>query len=482
MSEKRRGGRTGRSVFVTVGTDHHPFERLIAWIDRWQSASAPSGVETFVQYGTGSRPAVADGGDYVSHDDMAARISTAGAIVCHGGPGTIIDCLRSGTKPIVVPRRHALGEHVDDHQVRFSRRLQASGYVHVADTEEELGRLLDAALSGAPEFVAAQTEDLVRGSVERFAQIARELFPPDDGMRVLYIGGWGRSGSTLVDRLLGQVPGCFSVGEMRDIWLRGVLENRRCGCGEPFHECVFWTKVGDVAFGGWDRRHAEELHHLRMRYDRPWMPPLLVLRRAHAPGLDRYVDVTARLYRAIRDVSWADVIVDSTKIPSYALLLARIRGVDLRFLHLVRDSRGVVHSWNKSVLRPDATTRPDRMIRYGTASASGRYLLYNSTAGALRVSRIPYRLERYEDIVRDPRAGLRRILDFAGLRGAGLDFLEGDTAMLVPNHSVDGNPMRFAQGPLSIRADEEWRSRLDERDRRVVSAITGPLLRRYGYR
>ena len=63
-----------------------------------------------------------------------------------------------------------------------------------------------------------------------------------DPFRVLYIGGWGRSGSTLLDRLLGQAEGSFSVGEMRDLWLRGVLENRRCGCGEPFDSCPFWTR------------------------------------------------------------------------------------------------------------------------------------------------------------------------------------------------------------------------------------------------
>jgi hypothetical protein len=368
---------------------------------------------------------------------------------------------------------------VDDHQVG-SPRLRASG-----TSRSPTRKARTAARRGAfsaPGFVAAETADAVRASVERFSESASELLPPEVPLRVLYVGGWGRSGSTLVDRLLGQVPGCFSVGEMRDVWLRGVVENRRCGCGEPFDRCPFWTKVGDVAFGGWDRSHAVELHRLRMRYDRPWMAPVLGARAVRSRGLDRYVDVTARLYRAIRDVSGAGVIVDSTKIPSYALVLSRIPGIDLRFLHLVRDSRGVVHSWNKSVVRPDATTRPDRMIRYGTASASGRYVLYNATAEALRASRVPYAFERYEDVVRDPAARLRRILDFAGMPDADLGFIRGATATLAPNHSVDGNPMRFTQGALEIRADEEWRTRLDERDRRLVSTITGPLLRRYGYR
>ena len=64
------------------------------------------------------------------------------------------------------------------------------------------------------------------------------------------IGGWGRCGSTLVDMMLGQLPGFVSAGEVRELWLRGILENRPCGCGVPFRSCPFWTKVGDEAFPG----------------------------------------------------------------------------------------------------------------------------------------------------------------------------------------------------------------------------------------
>ena len=57
--------------------------------------------------------------------------------------------------------------------------------------------------------------------------------------------------------LLGGLPGCTAVGELRHIWERGVLGNRLCGCGEPFHECPFWSAVGREAFGGWDAAGAK---------------------------------------------------------------------------------------------------------------------------------------------------------------------------------------------------------------------------------
>ena len=79
---------------------------------------------------------------------------------------------------------------------------------------------------------------------------------------------------------------------------------------------------------------------------------------------------------------------------------------------------------------------------------------------------------------------LKPLIDclWPSLESAGFEFLDDGTAELRPNHTVDGNPMRFAEGPLRITADERWRTDMDLADRRTVSVLTGPLLRRYGYR
>ncbi|ETK33486.1 hypothetical protein MPTA5024_24315 [Microbispora sp. ATCC PTA-5024] len=73
------------------------------------------------------------------------------------------------------------------------------------------------------------------------------------GVSVVFIGGTGRSGSTLMSRILGAVPGFCAVGELCRIWDHGVRRDEKCACGVPFHECDFWRRMGDTAFGGWDR-------------------------------------------------------------------------------------------------------------------------------------------------------------------------------------------------------------------------------------
>ncbi len=118
-------------------------------------------------------------------------------------------------------------------------------------------------------------------------------------MRILYIGGWGRSGSTLLDLMLGQAPGVFSAGEIREIWQSGLVENRPCGCEQPFRDCSFWQAVGEAGFGGWDRIPLREILRLRYSLDRPWSIPAVPLRRLVAPvgaRIQAYTETLQRLY------------------------------------------------------------------------------------------------------------------------------------------------------------------------------------------
>jgi hypothetical protein len=305
-------------------------------------------------------------------------------------------------------------------------------------------------------------------------------------LRVLYIGGWGRSGSTLLDRMLGQVPGFFSLGEVREVWQSGLTENRPCGCGAPFRECVFWTAVGREAFGGWDAVNLADALRLWRSFDRPWALPRLLRRHprpGRSQGLERYLGMLDRLYRALRDVSSAKVLVDSSKLPTHALLVRMLPGADLRMVHLVRDSRGVAFSWEKLVR--DRATRPEAvyMESYGPVGASARWLLYNEATSLTRRIGVPYTLLRYEDLVASPRAELARVLAHAGwpVDEADLSFVTDTEVFLSPNHTVDGNPIRFTEGGMAIRRDDEWRRKMSPADRRWVTAITLPRLVGYGY-
>ncbi|MGH9058576.1 MAG: hypothetical protein ACRDZY_03535, partial [Acidimicrobiales bacterium] len=68
-------------------------------------------------------------------------------------------------------------------------------------------------------------------------------------VKVLYIAGWGRSGTTILDSVLAQLHGFCSVGELRWLWDRGLTEGWPCGCGAKVAVCEFWKQAVDLAFG-----------------------------------------------------------------------------------------------------------------------------------------------------------------------------------------------------------------------------------------
>jgi len=165
-------------VFVTVGTDHHRFDRLVDWVDRWIVAHDGSPVEFLVQTGTSIRPRYAQSTDYLAYADMEATMRRAAAVVSHGGPGSIMLSCYCGKKPTVVPRSSALGEHVDNHQLVFTRRLAAEGEILLAESEDEFGRLLDEALAGGATDGAMDGSAQVAQSVRAFQRLVGDLMSP----------------------------------------------------------------------------------------------------------------------------------------------------------------------------------------------------------------------------------------------------------------------------------------------------------------
>ncbi len=306
--------------------------------------------------------------------------------------------------------------------------------------------------------------------------------------RVIFLGGLGRSGTTLIERVLGELPGVCSAGELIHLWQRGILDDERCGCGEPFSACGFWTAVGHRAFGvpAWTQPLAQRMLRLRSRVDRArYLPQLMVPAAAHPRGgeLATYVDAYRGVYAAIAEVAGASVVVDSSKHPSLAFCLRHHDEIDVRVVHVVRDSRGVAYSWTKEMARPEAAAGRQLMTRYSPVRSALLWDANNTSLALLGRLGTPRLLMRYEDFVADPRAAVRRIAGFAGLpiTAGNLDFLGSGHVDLPTSHTVAGNPMRFRAGRVELRRDEAWQQMLPRRQRRMITALTAPLLSRYGY-
>lgn len=128
-----------------------------------------------IQSGTSTPPTRAEWRDYLPHDELQHLLDRASAVVSHAGPGTIIECRRRGIIPIVVPRRPELGEHVDDHQVRFSRVLAASGHIVMCEGEQELHAHLDRVAKDRRAFRTEADGTTSIEAVDRFRALTHML-------------------------------------------------------------------------------------------------------------------------------------------------------------------------------------------------------------------------------------------------------------------------------------------------------------------
>lgn len=161
-------------VMVSVGTDHHPFDRLVSWVDDW--AADNTAVRVVLQLGNSSpseNPGV-DSRKLIPHPELLELFSMADAVVGHGGPSTIMDARMNGRLPIVVPRDPSKGEHVDGHQLRFADHLIRHGLASVVKTQDKFVAALDRAMIAPEEFVVPIDNESISGIVE-FGRVVDDL-------------------------------------------------------------------------------------------------------------------------------------------------------------------------------------------------------------------------------------------------------------------------------------------------------------------
>jgi UDP-N-acetylglucosamine transferase subunit ALG13 len=128
-------------ILVTTGTNEQPFDRLVR-----AAADLAAREEAFVQYGASREPhGPGEWVEFLGFDELADRMREARVVICHAGVGSIMLARKCGHRPVVVPRRVALGEAVDDHQLQMARRLHAAGLVTLVEDERDLP-----AAAGAP--------------------------------------------------------------------------------------------------------------------------------------------------------------------------------------------------------------------------------------------------------------------------------------------------------------------------------------------
>ncbi|NND65524.1 MAG: hypothetical protein HKM24_06135, partial [Gammaproteobacteria bacterium] len=305
-------------------------------------------------------------------------------------------------------------------------------------------------------------------------------------IKLVEIVGAGRSGSTLLDILLGGFDDAIAVGELRFIWTRGVLYDQLCGCSSSLTQCDFWKKVfADLQLPDLQAA-AEQRAHVAATVDRLryFSKYLASGSRGQLPKeVKQYAEDEWALVQSIARVSGRSIIVDSSKYPGRALAFAMHPEIrqHLYVIHLARDARAVAHSWTRRKRRTEINTHVEYMPRHGVASSSGLWMALNYASQKLRKQVVDgrYRFLRYEDLTASPERYIGELAQWLGVKDS-VEQVINHASVDEIHHTVSGNPLRF-EGIGEVRPDLRWQREMSGFSQLTATLIAWPLLRRYRY-
>jgi hypothetical protein len=294
---------------------------------------------------------------------------------------------------------------------------------------------------------------------------------------VIYIAGYGRSGTTLLDIALGEHPAIMGGGEIATLARHVWPNDEYCACGARVQSCPMWRGIvetwseGDEPTLIDDFRRAQERTETILGFGR-------LLERWRS---GRHASRTSRLFEAIAARSGCTVIVDSSKLPGRAFALAAMPGIELTIVHVVRDARGVAWSLKKGFKRQADVGLQRELLPKPLLYTALRWMIVNLAterlcrrAGPGRSMRI-----RYEDFVAEPRDTVRRILMLVqpemAAQPPGVRF-----GPMSPKHQVAGSRHRM-QSEIIVAHDERWKKTMPRLQQWLVTLACAPLLWRYGY-
>lgn len=293
-------------------------------------------------------------------------------------------------------------------------------------------------------------------------------------VRVLFLAGSGRSGSTILGKTLGNFDGFFDVGEIRQFWYRICSGEKLCGCGTRLQTCPFWAEV----LSGLERDgiDPQRVAHLQSKLNRNRRVARVWAKKFHATTAAEWDELLAamqRLYEHVAAGCRGSIIVDSSKLPIHLMLLRELAGIDLRVIHLVRDGRGVAYSCAKR-----RRTKPGHRSSYGGMAL---WVVENALIGQLLRRQPHWTMVRYEDFARRPKVTLIRALKELEME-TDANRLEGAPIEIATTHSVAGsNRVRFAEHSQKIAVDQLWHDHVDPATKCLLTLMGCFTLRRYGY-
>jgi len=302
-------------------------------------------------------------------------------------------------------------------------------------------------------------------------------------VRLVFVTGWMRSGTTLLGELLGACPGALTVGELTHIW-RAYHREDPCSCGELVSACPLWGVVAEVVRS----RHGigagpdaaisyDEFHQLVFGIMTIWRVPRLRRLRPDRPDqfppdVARLVEVMRTVFEVVGKISGDARIVETSKSPAALLTFGLVPELQITPVHIVRDPRAVALSESRSRRWSGVS---DRLIPRGRSAvrSSIYWSVFVPVCHLIGRGHPGYRLLRYERLAARPQPTMTTLAAALGLTPP--TFLAPTIVQFTESHLIAGNPSRFGSRIREIKVDERWRTGLTRSERSAIILITAPV-------
>ena len=282
--------------------------------------------------------------------------------------------------------------------------------------------------------------------------------------RVVFIVGSGRSGTTLLDLLLGHQEGVFSAGEIARLWNAGIAGDQLCGCGQRPLSCPVWGPAIDHAYET-TRFTNEDLETLAeaIAGERQRLQGSRSL-----SGESRYGRAYQALVTCAAEIAGCDVLVDSSKRPGDGSYLRSNANLPINVVLIVRRCAAVAFSWGRVVSMNDSLS-PRQMGTRGVRRAALQWASFHlQCAWRLASHRSDLNVVDYDELVNSPVGLISETL--------GTSPKEVRLPTAIPeNHTLGGSRTRMQAGrPLVLRADNEWQQAMSRRNRLFCAIAAVP--------
>ncbi|WP_346839074.1 sulfotransferase domain-containing protein [Microbulbifer sp. SAOS-129_SWC] len=247
-------------------------------------------------------------------------------------------------------------------------------------------------------------------------------------IKLVYIVGYGRVGSTLFGNFLAATGGCVNVGEMYKCFFDEDMYQKSlpCGCGDDLPRCSFWSKVDFDASSEVRREVGRKVRNRHIfRNFKTYLKNFPKIK-------SRFKELNERLSKCCE----SNVVVDSSKNPAFLKFLVDL-GAEPYVIHLVRRPSDVIRSWSKS----KRYLKKKNIIKTIFDMAYYEYCIKVACKEIARHKKI---FVKYEDFIESPESEIERVAKFIG-EPLFISRLEDDSFDVPLSHSCAGNPSKLDQ-------------------------------------